>query len=468
VRLLDDYQQAEKELSETFLKLRVVWLQTETQMSILRKIWQTLPPDHQQTQLSLFSVLETKVHRACLLLDDIIGTTSTPGSLNTMNRFRYAAIKKKDLSRSVAKLIEWHQLFNVAWCLLARVPGHKIDQNLEMNSKDAAVKLLIGLRKSVKELSSEDNAPSREISSHDFLESQTLIMASGAATAQFQDRTEYAIVDAIMTNPKIDAAATTRSVRALTKALSRSEPASFGLLRCCGVINKTTKYEFVFKIPPGLSNKPRSLRDLLLNCQPPLDEKLDIAKQLANSVFHLHAMGFVHKNIRPDSTIIFDSGNEKATFLVGFENYRTTSDDTFFTGDERPERELYRHPSRQGSNPQRRYVMQHDIYSLGVCLLEIGLWRSFINMREHEAVFDLGIDTQIDDPTRKANAIKKKLLIMVDEQLPQLVGGKFTNVVKKCLTWLDKEKVDRTGAPEGEIGFEFIDHVLLPLREIIV
>lgn len=42
------------------------------------------------------------------------------------------------------------------------------------------------------------------------------------------------------------------------------------------------------------------------------------------------------------------------------------------------ERCLYQHPDRIGSI-SKDYIMQHDIYSLGVCLLELGLWETFVS-----------------------------------------------------------------------------------------
>jgi len=46
---------------------------------------------------------------------------------------------------------------------------------------------------------------------------------------------------------------------------------------------------------------------------------------------------------------------------------------------------LYRHPERQGppdSMAEAKYNIGHDIYRLGVCLLEIGLWQSFVEYAE--------------------------------------------------------------------------------------
>ncbi|CAG8970828.1 hypothetical protein HYALB_00001616 [Hymenoscyphus albidus] len=54
-------------------------------------------------------------------------------------------------------------------------------------------------------------------------------------------------------------------------------------------------------------------------------------------------------------------------------------------GDETIERNLYRHPSRQGAIPADEFIMQHDIYNLGVCLLEIGLWESFVTYDSNDS-----------------------------------------------------------------------------------
>jgi hypothetical protein len=59
---------------------------------------------------------------------------------------------------------------------------------------------------------------------------------------------------------------------------------------------------------------------------------------------------------------------------MGFENFRPADGNTYLTGDSNWERDLYRHPTRQGLCLQETYKMQHDIYSLGVCLLEIGAY----------------------------------------------------------------------------------------------
>jgi hypothetical protein len=334
VKLYNDYRSAETKVSETLLKLKAVWYKTETQMGFLQKIWGSLNSNFQRNQHLLLSILEIKLQEAVRLLNSIIGTKSEPGGLGrilmkkgSLKKSEYVLRVKDSLERTLSEFIEWHNLFDPSWYLLARVPCDVIDQNLQSHSDDDSVRLLTGLRKSVRDLNSEANTPPRAISSDDFLGPRIPITASGAATAQFRDNLHNAVVDTMLVNPSMDTTGTTRSVIALARALSRMEPFTFGLLRCCGVINKVDKYEFVFEMPQGLQ-APRSLRDLLANCGPSLNVKLDIAKQIANSVLYLHTTGFVHKNIRPETILVFDRGEVKASFLVGFENFRAAKDDT--------------------------------------------------------------------------------------------------------------------------------------------
>jgi hypothetical protein len=68
--------------------------------------------------------------------------------------------------------------------------------------------------------------------------------------------------------------------------------------------------------------------------------------------------------------------------LVGFGNFRDAEGGTLRSGDTLWEKNIYRHPRRQGQKPQDDYIMQHDIYSLGVCLLELGLWESLLFRKE--------------------------------------------------------------------------------------
>jgi hypothetical protein len=99
------------------------------------------------------------------------------------------------------------------------------------------------------------------------------------------------------------------SVRNLARKLHRLDFDSIrflldatGLLPCNGVIkyerphNLITKIDFVFGIPKGFRN-PRTLRQVLMDgdISFPLDQRFELAKQLARAVMYLHTAKFVHR-----------------------------------------------------------------------------------------------------------------------------------------------------------------------------
>jgi hypothetical protein len=112
---------------------------------------------------------------------------------------------------------------------------------------------------------------------------------------------------------------------------------------------------------------------------------------------------------------------------------------------------MYQHPERQaspGSVAESKYNIGHDIYSLGICLLEIGLWNSFI-------IYDRGVP-RLSDQLRDAkykwkteNAVTSQG--MTEAQVEQSVfvklagdslafemGEAYSKLVVKCLTCIER------------------------------
>jgi serine/threonine protein kinase len=181
--------------------------------------------------------------------------------------------------------------------------------------------------------------------------------------------------------------------RDLARLLQNVDPMTFGLLKCNGAIEwrseedkPVSQFQFIFDIPTGLPSMPTTLRQILVEQnQFPLNQRVQLARQLARSVIFVHSTGFVHKSIRPDTIIVFaeQSGNGNPTvgqsFLTGFERFRRDGGLSDLVEDLDWAKNLYRHPQRQGTLwPEDLFKMQHDVYSLGMCLLEIGLWSSFV------------------------------------------------------------------------------------------
>ncbi|KAK8053251.1 hypothetical protein PG996_012552 [Apiospora saccharicola] len=65
-------------------------------------------------------------------------------------------------------------------------------------------------------------------------------------------------------------------------------------------------------------------------------------------------------------------------YLTNWHLLRDVSGATIMSGGTEWVENMYRHPRRQGMDVQERCNIGHDIYSLGVCLLEIGLWNLLV------------------------------------------------------------------------------------------
>ncbi|OQE31595.1 hypothetical protein PENSTE_c001G05554 [Penicillium steckii] len=201
----------------------------------------------------------------------------------------------------------------------------------------------------------------------------------------------------------------------------------------------------MFTAPENIS-EDTSLRGRLISNQRnhSLSDQFRIAQELARSVFYIHAHGFVHKTIRPETILLLSNRSAEfgSAFLVGFDSFGKADGNTVQSGDSLWEANLYRHPKRLGLAPQDRYIMQHDIYSLGVCLLEIGLWNTFVTYEGDSNIAvpssTLNVETDRVEPV----SLKDHLVSPANEVLPRHMGNKYARIVKTCLTCLDKDNTD--------------------------
>jgi len=123
--------------------------------------------------------------------------------------------------------------------------------------------------------------------------------------------------------------------------------------------------------------------------------------------------------------------------------------------------------------------MYHDIYSLGVVLLEVGLWSTFVEYPEtctgiavpsnFLAELPAGVEK---DPRRRAFKNKQILEELAEQKLPRIIGQKYTNVVLLCLRCLNEDDdagllSDYNGhRGEVDIGIQFVYSVLDRIHSI--
>ena len=167
---------------------------------------------------------------------------------------------------------------------------------------------------------------------------------------------------------------------------------------------------------------------------------------------YLHAMSFVHKSVRSEHVLMTYSAPPSASsaiaslqpetdpstlpaategpqigtpYLVGFSYARRGTARSTGSSQVEWRKGIYRHPERQaaelGIDPEVYYKPYHDVYSLGVVLLELGLWERL------DATY--GANLKRAAPNQR----RDRLVELANKQLPPKVGSAFAGIVRECL-----------------------------------
>jgi len=262
-----------------------------------------------------------------------------------------------------------------------------------------------------------------------------------------------------------------------SRALCSGHPAPRGILKCIGYFTDETsfRYGLISKLPiPYSESSLHSLQSLLWDPQNrrgsrhDLNDRIVLASSIASAVLEIHSAKFVHKNIRPSNILIFDlptNGSSSVTgypygigrpAIVGFEEARAEAEESERIGNDVWEENIYRHPKRQGLNPNVKYSMLNDIYSLGIVFIEIALWRSSIalvtdsvTVRHNPDFWGNLYQTRCKekDPEKIHNLYRKLAKAVV----PKTIGGKFAGVIDSCLTCLN-QGIDESTDDDAEVN----------------
>ncbi|KAF7537353.1 hypothetical protein G7054_g3859 [Neopestalotiopsis clavispora] len=240
----------------------------------------------------------------------------------------------------------------------------------------------------------------------------------------------------------VDNQTRTRLNSLATLLRQRKDDQVFRIPKCLGWrVAAGTRTSFVFEYPGSLNSLPMSLHHILSSRAIEIDKgsQYSLAYSLACSMAQLHMVQWVHQSFRSENVLFCVSqvsrglpqesnvGNMipySQPWILGFDYSRS---ETYFSRgfeDTDIRREVYRHPDRQ-RQPEQRFTKLHDIYSLGVVLLEIGLWELAIRQEHPDNPFSLMTDRR---------GITKHLEKVAYLRLPKRMGRKYTDVVLKCLT----------------------------------
>ncbi|KAL8918637.1 MAG: hypothetical protein Q9172_005330 [Xanthocarpia lactea] len=226
-----------------------------------------------------------------------------------------------------------------------------------------------------------------------------------------------------------------KRVNQLAGLLSTAGSNALGTLPFRGFVKEADqlRYAFVFDIPEATTEaKPDSLHHMIespfLGRHWSLSDRFRLASDLAKTMGTFHMFEWVLKGFQ-SSSVVFCSGEQTTEphkgkpYLAGFEYIRPVSGSTVGQPLNMGEKiTLYCHPDVQ-DEPNIEFGKIHDLYSLGVVLLEIGLWltaRQILQQaRPPRPVKPVEIR---DEYIRKANA-----------KLPLRMGKSYTEAVVACL-----------------------------------
>ncbi|KAF2012844.1 hypothetical protein BU24DRAFT_374656 [Aaosphaeria arxii CBS 175.79] len=226
-------------------------------------------------------------------------------------------------------------------------------------------------------------------------------------------------------------------VNNLAGLLSQPKEKVFCIPRCIGweYLSEKNSIAFVFEISGHQQPKPISLFQLLdlKTVRLGLTQKFRLALSLSKCITQLQLVKWVHESFRSENIIFFPRA---ASFecdeeegidysdpsVLGFEFARPELDFSAGFADLCIDRDVYRHPERQG-RPGRMFNKIHDIYALGVVLLEIGLWQRAITLEKNH--FRTARDPYV---------IQSQLIKQAQRRLHDKMGDKYQKIVIACLT----------------------------------
>lgn len=220
----------------------------------------------------------------------------------------------------------------------------------------------------------------------------------------------------------------------------KNKPALLRTLNCAGLVQdagERKRFGFLFNLPHwvDVSRQLTTLHSYLSGKsngathmgRPTLGERFELARDLAYSVAELHGANILHKNLHSGNIFFFPERFNKPPrvsrpFLGGFEVSRPDQNGQLSLDLSRKQFKSYQHPDfydpsnkMQGKPSSHR---KYDIYSLGLILLEIGLWTPIANLEQ-------------EGKNHEENA--KRFLQHASRQLSHYMGSHFSEAVMECL-----------------------------------
>ena len=221
-------------------------------------------------------------------------------------------------------------------------------------------------------------------------------------------------------------------IQGLVKLLQKPQSSNLRVLDCLGTFEDPEKPRFgiVYRFPDK-NSEPLRLHYLLKGGgsrglrQPHIGQKFTLAKLVAACLKDVHLSGWVHKELNSYNILFFPSANQfteedyRMPYLVGFQYSREDETDAYTSGsDTSRETREYQHPDyRDGRTSFKR---EFDYYSLGLVLLEIGVWECLNSVYRRRLTFS-------------PSQLRDEYIKICRRQLLERMGPIYSEVTMTCL-----------------------------------
>ncbi|KAK8880190.1 Protein kinase-like (PK-like) [Apiospora arundinis] len=186
-----------------------------------------------------------------------------------------------------------------------------------------------------------------------------------------------------------------RRMERLCTVLEAAQESRFRTPRCLGCIpdELNDRYGLVFQMPTSGFNRPTTLYNILgehgdpktRKCLPNLRQRYVIARAIGSALHRWHLVDWVHQGVASYNIVFFTNDQKEPDYsnpyLIGFDYSRER--DAYSVVRDRTGAEIYdvyRHPDRQGCPPAKHHTKIHDLYSLGLLMVEICMWKRIDNI----------------------------------------------------------------------------------------
>jgi len=242
-------------------------------------------------------------------------------------------------------------------------------------------------------------------------------------------------------NTKSERGVALQRVKRLSRLLRIATDPEFHIAAFAGYVDEPldNRLGLVFQTPNGASKHITLFEACNKNKLLSLNTRYSIAIGIARAISSLHMVRWLHKSLSSEDVLFFANSSADVDFttellknqydlsrpfLFGFDISRPVDASSDGTKEYRTRRLFYTHPARWGC-PTKLFSEVHDIYALGVILLEIGCWRTVEQLDKKNGKFE--------DILNEEGRLRKELISIAAEYLPHMAGEQYCQAVLACL-----------------------------------